>query len=226
MGIKLTRVTNVLYRVLLSKHWFFLFFFFLGFIVLFELTDSESEPLGKQGCTMQQTPRRAFPAPAPQQVTVFRGGAEIWATRQHTGLTTSQLDPCYHSKLLHVGLRATSPILHLSWSSQVDLRVLGHTTDRNAWQNIRKSEYYHIALARVRFILSVLTAQARWLRAVGKPSPQRACDGGDTPYSHHYRIRCPLDQKCFTSHRVQFCGENKKAERKFGLDPLKAGDHL
>jgi len=53
----------------------------LGFIVLFELTDSESEPLDKQGCAMQQTPRRAFPAPAPQQVTVPNRGAEIRATR-------------------------------------------------------------------------------------------------------------------------------------------------
>lgn len=60
-------------------------FFFLGFIVVFELTDSESEPLGKQGCTMQQTPRRAFPAPAPQQVTVPNGGAEIQSTGHHTG---------------------------------------------------------------------------------------------------------------------------------------------
>lgn len=36
--------------------------FFLGFIVLFQLTDLESEPVGKQGCSMQQKPPRTFPA--------------------------------------------------------------------------------------------------------------------------------------------------------------------
>lgn len=143
MGIKLTRVTNVLYRVLLSKHWFF-----LGFIVLFELTDSEWKPLDKQGCFVQQTPLSGLSLPWLHSRWLSPVEGQRYRPPGSTqGLSCPKLDPHYCSKLLHIGLRAASPTLHLRGSSQVDPGVLGHTTDIKAWQNIRKSEYFYTVLA-------------------------------------------------------------------------------
>lgn len=102
---------------------------------------------GQTGLLHAAKPSQGFPCPGSTAGNCASGAAGIQATRQHTGIITSQLDSHYCSKLLHVGLRATSHILHLRWSSQVDLGVLSDTTDKNAWQNIRKSKYYYIVLA-------------------------------------------------------------------------------
>jgi len=88
MGIKLTQVTNVLYRVLLNKHWF------LGFAALLELTHSELESSGAGGS------HRAVPSQC-----VAGGSPSGWGGTK----SPEQLIPS-RASLVDGGEKATSPV--------------------------------------------------------------------------------------------------------------------
>lgn len=137
--------------------------------------------------------------------------------QQHAGGTGSS-NPTLHSTPPCTGLRVTSPSLHLSWSSQVDLGGLGHTADRKSRQNTGKPFISYCVSTWVQFIPA---AQARCvLRVLGAVPTPWARGGGGTLASA--LAPPPLGPETLRKLRQR----NKKAERKFGLIPPKAGDHL